>query len=124
MTIGAAANAQEKRLEIKPQSTTRVGGLVIQSYLVKDIPRNGRLIIVTPGNFVQNSLRASLASFDVKYTSEGGYKVLGARANVTVADQSPNDGKATLRCVCEIYDDNSGHNSTGMMVIMVIAQSA
>jgi hypothetical protein len=60
----------------------------------------------------------------MKYTSGGGFKVQGARATVTIADQSPNDGKATIRCVCEMYDDNSSHDSTGTVLVMVIAQSA
>jgi hypothetical protein len=127
LAAGVAARAEApKAAETKPSSTSRVGGLIYQLYgPIGDIPRGGKLFTAVIGQpIAANSVVASVASFDVRYTTGGGYKVQGVRAGATITQVFPSDGKAEIRCVCEIYDDDGDHDSRGQMFVVVMAQGA
>src|SRR5436309_924402 len=97
--MAKAVQADDNRAEeTQPATIYVVGNLIIATFLVRNIPNDGKSFTAVFGQpIVGANGTASVAAFDVRYTTGGGFKVQGVNAAASIKEYFPRDGKVTIK---------------------------
>jgi hypothetical protein len=103
-----------------------VGNLLIASYNQTTSGANGYREYALTVNFGRalTGVVTMMSSFDVNYTSGGGYKVQRTAAGVRIASVNLATGVVVVLYKCAMFDDDGGHGYSGNIIFNVIATTA